>query len=204
MQIALCKMTALPVSNALSIASTSELMSWLVANHTSSSGVWLKVPKKANGVNAAVSWTDVVDCCLCFGWIDSAVRKLDDASYLQYISPRKAKSNWSAVNKAKVDALIASGRMTASGMKMVELAKASGTWNALNSATALEVPDDLKAAFKRHPASAGHWSSFPPSARRGILEWISQAKTEGTRAKRVEETARLAGKNERALARKAT
>jgi uncharacterized protein YdeI (YjbR/CyaY-like superfamily) len=172
------------------------LRAWLAKNHAQTDSVWVVYVKKAAGGVFAAS--DITDEALCFGWIDSLPRSLDDTHAMLMISPRKARSGWSAVNKAKVEKLIADGRMAPPGLAAIEAAKASGAWDKLASVDALEEPADLIAALKAAPPARDHWRAFPPSTRRGILEWILNAKRPDTRAKRIAETARLAAQNKRA------
>lgn len=178
-------------------ASLLEWRAWLEANHGRRDGVWLILPKKGSGLGGIVL-SDAVDEALCFGWVDSLPRKLDDWRSMLLVSPRKAGSNWSAVNKAKIERLVAEGRMAPAGLAKVEAARSDGSWNALDRVEALEVPEDLAAAFAELPPSADNWASFPRSAKRGILEWILNARTSETRAKRIAQTARLAAEGKRA------
>lgn len=171
--------------------------SWLQANHASSSGVWVVTFKKATG-EPRVEYDDIVEEALCFGWIDSKPNKLDNERSMLWLAPRKAKSAWSRPNKERVERMMASGLMAEAGSRMVDLAKASGSWDVLNDVENLVVPDDLALAFDRHPGSAETWNGFSRSSRRGILEWIIQARKPETRSIRVEETARLAAVGEKA------
>ncbi len=182
---------------AVSAASSAEWRKWLEKNHKKQLAVWLIYFKKASGV-ASITYGEAVNEALCYGWIDSVANARDADSYYQYFSPRKPKSNWSAVNKRKVAMLLEQGKMTPAGMDMVELAKASGTWDALNAVEELIVPPDLKKAFAKNASAKKHWETFPRSAKRAILEWINAAKKEETRNKRVTETVALAAKNIRA------
>lgn len=170
---------------------------WLSDNHAEADGVWL-VSWKKHTRRPAVSYDDAVTEALRFGWIDSLGRKLDDERSMLWFSPRRGGSGWSRPNKQRIERLEREGHMEAPGRAMVERAKADGTWSLLDEVEDLIVPDDLEAAFDAHPGARGHWERFPPSARRGILEWIVQARREATRAKRVAETARLAAQGERA------
>jgi uncharacterized protein YdeI (YjbR/CyaY-like superfamily) len=114
------------------------------------------------------------------------------------LSPRKPGSAWSTLNKQRVENLLAAGLMEEGGLAAIEAAKADGSWTRLDGAGALEIPADLARALEAHPPSARHFGAFPPSTRRAILEWIATAKTEETRNRRVEQTARLAAENIRA------
>lgn len=170
---------------------------WLQKNHTQQESIWLVLAKKESGL-PSLSVEDAVEEALCFGWIDSVPNKVDDKRYKILLSPRKPKSNWSNVNKQRAARLIKSGLMTEAGMKMITLAKKTGTWNALNDINRLAIPTDLKSAFALNPKAATYFEAFPPSVKKGILEWIQNAKTETTRTKRINETVELAAKNIRA------
>jgi uncharacterized protein YdeI (YjbR/CyaY-like superfamily) len=169
---------------------------WLAANHTQRQGVWLVYLKQSSG-DATFTDGDAVDEALCFGWIDSLPRKLDDRRTMLYFSPRKTGSPWSAVNKRKIEALEASGRMTSIGRAKIDAAKADGSWSLLDAIERLEEPADLTAALAKSVAAAKNWSAFPPSARKGALWIIASSKTEATRAKRIAQCVRLAIMNER-------
>ncbi|WP_407344069.1 YdeI/OmpD-associated family protein [Pengzhenrongella phosphoraccumulans] len=171
--------------------------SWLADNHTRDVGVWVVSWKQHTG-RPRVSYEDAVTEALAFGWVDSKAVTLDDDRSMLWYSPRRPKSAWSRPNKQRVERLLAEGRMTPAGQRMVDLARASGTWSLLDDVEDLIVPDDLAAAFAARPGAAAHWDAFPRSVRRGILEWIVQAKRPETRANRVRETAERAAKGERA------
>lgn len=115
-----------------------------------------------------------------------------------WLAPRQPGSGWSAVNKERVERLIAAGLMTPAGLAKIEAAKQDGSWNALDAIEALEIPPDLGAALESYPAARGYFEAFPRSVKRGILEWIANARRPETRARRIEETARLAQDNQRA------
>jgi uncharacterized protein YdeI (YjbR/CyaY-like superfamily) len=117
---------------------------------------------------------------------------------MHLLAPRKPGSAWSRVNKERAERLIASGLMTEAGLAKIEQAKANGSWSKLDDVEALTIPGDLAEALSAHPPAAANFDGFPRSSKRLILEWIIQAKRSETRAKRIEETARLAAKNERA------
>jgi uncharacterized protein YdeI (YjbR/CyaY-like superfamily) len=170
---------------------------WLEANHVTSGSIWLVLWKKGSS-GPYMSNDDVVEEALAFGWIDSLPRKLDAERSLLLLSPRKPGSAWSAVNKARVERMLAKGAMAPAGLAAIERSKADGGWSALDAVEALEVPPDLAAALAALPPAAETFAAFPRSAKRGILEWIVQAKTPATRAKRVAETAREAQAGRRA------
>jgi uncharacterized protein YdeI (YjbR/CyaY-like superfamily) len=190
-------MTGSPPPNSVHPLTRAEWRAWLQANHTRSTGVWLIRYKKAAG-KPFVDFDEAVEEALCFGWIDSLPRKLDDERTMLYFAPRKAGSNWSAINRARVEHMIAAGLMTAAGMDKIDAAKADGSWTVLDVVDALVIPPDLDAAFGLYPPARANFNAFPPSVRRGILEWILNAKRAETRQKRVDETVRLAADNIRA------
>jgi uncharacterized protein YdeI (YjbR/CyaY-like superfamily) len=174
-----------------------EWRAWLEQNHTRKEGVWLVTYKKATG-KPRVEYGESVEEALCFGWVDSKGNKLDEERSLLWFAPRKNGSNWSASNKERVERLIAAGLMAPAGLARIEAAKADGSWNALDAVEALEIPPDLQAVLGSYSAARQNFEAFPRSVKRAILEWISNAKRPETRAKRIEETARLAQENIRA------
>ena len=174
-----------------------EWRTWLEQHHATSAGVWMVFFKQATG-NPRVAYDEAVETALCFGWIDSKPRTLDAGRSMLWFSPRKKASAWSKKNKERIDMLIANGQMHQAGLQKVEDAKQDGSWTQLDAVELLEVPADLRTAFKSYAGSQGNFEAFPRSAKRAILEWISNAKTDVTRAKRVTETARLAAENVRA------
>jgi uncharacterized protein YdeI (YjbR/CyaY-like superfamily) len=175
----------------------SEWRDWLESNHESSTGAWLVSWRKHTGKNGP-SYRDAVEEALCYGWIDSVARKLDDDRTMLWFSPRKPGSGWARPNKERVERLIAAGLMRPAGQRVIDTAKADGSWSRLDDVENLVVPDDLATAFDSRPPARQNWDAFPRSVRRSILEWIVQAKRETTRAARIEHTARLAQVNERA------
>jgi uncharacterized protein YdeI (YjbR/CyaY-like superfamily) len=136
-----------------------------------------------------------VDEALCFGWIDSKPNKRDENSYYQFFAKRNPKSNWSKVNKEKASKLIEQGLMHNSGLEMIEIAKQNGTWTALDEVEKITIPEDLQFLFLKNKTACDNWENFPRSSKKGILEWIRNAKRPETRQKRIEETVSLAEKN---------
>lgn len=168
---------------------------WLQAHAHEAGSVWLVTWKKGRG--PYVAYGDLVDEALCFGWIDSLPRRLDESRTMLLMSPRRAGSGWSTVNKERIARLVETGRMTDRGADVMARAMSDGSWTRLDRAGALEVADDLAAALERE-GGRQNFDAFPPSARRGILEWIDQAKRPETRARRIAITASAAAENRRA------
>lgn len=177
----------------LEIESGAELRAWLAENHERCEGVWV-VRYKQHVVGKHVSWDEIVDEALCWGWIDSLARRVDEDRTAQVLTPRRKGSRWSALNKRRVAALIAEGRMTPAGLAAIEQAKADGSWSAYDDVDALALPDDLAAALAAEGEARDFFDGFSSSSKKAILWWIQSAKREETRRKRIAETARLAAK----------
>lgn len=167
-------------------ASREEWREWLRENHSVQTAVWLIYYKKGSG-KPTVSYSDAVDEALCFGWIDSKAKPLDHERFMQFFSRRKPASIWSRVNKAKVESLIDMGRMTDAGMACIDIAKVNGSWSILDDAEALIIPKDLGKAFKGKVAAKKYFVSLSRSDKRNILQWLTLAKKEETRKKRIDE-----------------
>lgn len=170
---------------------------WLEANHATATGAWAVSFKKSSG-RGGPTYEELVEEALCFGWVDSVGGKVDELRTKLYFAPRKRGSGWASTNKARVARLAADGLMAPAGLAAVAQAQADGSWSLLDASEAAVVGDDLRAAFARHAGSEANFEAFPRGVRKAILQWIDQARTAETRAKRVEETARLAALNERA------
>jgi uncharacterized protein YdeI (YjbR/CyaY-like superfamily) len=173
---------------------------WLELHHATSTGVWVVTVKKPalREADEYVSAVDLNEECLCFGWIDSRPARVDERRTALLCTPRRPGSGWSAVNKKRLDRLLRHGQVTPAGLAAIEQAKADGSWSRLDQVDVLAVPEDLAAALDARPPARELFAAFPPSARRGILEWVAAAKTPQTRERRIVETARLAQQNLRA------
>lgn len=166
---------------------------WLQQNHGSEQSVWLIYHKKGTN-KPSVTWSEAVDEALCFGWIDSTKRPLDDKKFMQFFSKRKPNSVWSKINKEKVRLLIDKGLITQAGYQSIETAKQNGSWEILDAVEDLKIPKDLAAAFKSRSGSKNFFLSLSRSARKSILQWLILAKRSETRQKRINEIAELASK----------
>jgi uncharacterized protein YdeI (YjbR/CyaY-like superfamily) len=160
------------------------LEAWLEANGEASDGVWVKMAKKHTGI-PSLNWARAVEVALCFGWIDGQSRRIDDDWYLQRFTPRRPKSTWSKINREKVQALTAAGRMRPSGLAEVERAKADGRWDAAyDSMTTASVPDDLARAL--HEAGLSEvFANLDSRNRYAILHRVQTARKPETRARRI-------------------
>lgn len=178
------------------VRSRKELRDWLRKNHKQKESIWLVSYKKNS--EYYLPYKEIVEEALCFGWIDSLPRKLDDHRTMHRLSPRNPKSAWSKINRELVKKLEEQKLMTSAGRAVIELAKKSGNWNKIKGADSLRIPSDLAKAFTKSKKANTNFLAFPPSSRRAILEWILQAKKPETRKKRITETVSLAKKNIRA------
>jgi uncharacterized protein YdeI (YjbR/CyaY-like superfamily) len=169
---------------------------WLEAHHAGR-GVWVASWRKASGRDP-VPYEDLVEEAICFGWIDSTVNILDDDRGLQLMTPRKPKSGWTRLNRQRVAAMEAQGRMTAAGRRVVEAARANGYWTIYDPVEDLLEPDDLAAALDGNPAARASWDGFPPSARKQMLWSIISAQRPETRAGRIAKIVTAAADGRRA------
>jgi uncharacterized protein YdeI (YjbR/CyaY-like superfamily) len=164
---------------------------WLEINHYSKQSVWLIYYKKKSNM-PSITWSEAVDQALCFGWIDSTARPIDDEKYMQYFCQRKPASVWSKINKEKISRLIEQGLMTQSGFKSIEIAKENGSWTILDEVEELILPADLENAFKAKPGSKAFYLSLSKSVRKAILQWVVLAKRTETRQQRINDIVDLA------------
>ena len=167
---------------------------WLEENHSSKQSIWLIYHTKKSDV-PSLTWREAVDEALCFGWIDSTQKKIDEFSFMQFFSKRKPKSIWSKINKDKVQELIDKNKMTKAGFESIEVAKKNGSWTILDEVDELIIPKDLEDAFKKHEGSKDYFLSQSKSVKKMILSWIVLAKRPETKQKRIDEIAECAGQN---------
>jgi uncharacterized protein YdeI (YjbR/CyaY-like superfamily) len=191
-------MSALDDAPHVHVADRATWRAWLEANHATIDSAWMVTWRPSSG-RARLDYEAAVEEALCFGWVDSTAGRVDDERGKLYFARRKPFSAWAATNKARIERLIADGRMTPAGLAAVERAKANGSWAILDSVERLEVPDDLAEALDALPPAAVNFAAFPPSARKQILTRVAFARRPETRAARVGQIAAAAARNERAL-----
>jgi uncharacterized protein YdeI (YjbR/CyaY-like superfamily) len=170
---------------------------WLARHHDTERGVWVASWRRGSG-REAVPYADLVEEALCFGWIDSTVNRLDAERGLQLMTPRKPKSGWSRLNRARVARLEAEGRMCDAGRRAVATAQANGWWTIMDPIEDLVEPADLAEALAASPAARAVWDTFPPSARKQMLWWVVTAGRPATRARRIAAIASEAEQGRRA------
>ncbi len=174
-----------------------QLRAWLAAHHDTVRGVWLCSWRSSTG-RPACPYPEVVEEAICFGWIDSTAGRLDDERGLQLLTPRRARSTWTRLNRRRAVDMETAGLMTDAGRRAVEAARANGWWTVLDPVEDLLEPDDLAAALDAVPAARRAWDSFPAGARKAMLWWVVSAARPETRARRVAQVVDGAERGERA------
>jgi len=170
----------------INFKSAKDLSRWLKANHAKESELWVKIFKKGSGL-PSVDWNEVVIEALCWGWIDGIKKSLDDLSYLQRITPRKTRSNWSKINTEHVERLILEGRMQSSGLVHVNAAKADGRWGkAYAPASLMKIPEDFLLVLKSNPKAKQFFETLNKSNQYTIAYGLASAKKPETRLRRFE------------------
>jgi uncharacterized protein YdeI (YjbR/CyaY-like superfamily) len=143
-------------------------------------------------------YPEAVEEAICFGWIDSTVNVLDDQRALQLMTPRKAKSPWTRLNRRRAQAMEDAGLMTEAGRRTIEAARRTGWWTILDAVEDLVEPPELEVALDSVPDARTYWDGFPPSARKAMLWWVVSAARPETRAQRIAAIASAAAAGERA------
>lgn len=170
---------------------------WLNKNHTKSTGVWLKLAKKASG-HESVSYDEALQVALCYGWIDGQKKSYDDSFWLQKFIPRGKRSGWSKINRQKAEDLIKRGKMEPAGLKAVESAKQDGRWDAAyDSPSGATVPSDFQAELDKSTKAKTFFATLDRGNRYAILYRIQTVKKVETRAKRIQQFIRMLEKHEK-------
>lgn len=183
--------------NELYVKTREEWRAWLEKNHTISKGVWLIYYKKHTG-KPRIPYNDAVEEALCFGWIDSLVKKLDEKRYCQKFTPRNKNSEWSDLNKQRVQNMIDSGLMTEAGLLKIRTAQQSGKWDRKPKIhMALKMPGEFEKILKSNETAAKNFEKLPPSYKRHFIGWIASAKRPETRERRMFEALSLLEKNQK-------
>jgi uncharacterized protein YdeI (YjbR/CyaY-like superfamily) len=168
-----------------------EWRAWLEKNYELKQSVWLIYYKKKSG-KPTVSYDEAVEEALCFGWIDSKAKPIDEEKFMQFFTKRKPASAWSKINKERVQRLLQQGLMIKAGQDSIDLAKQNGSWTVLDDVEELIIPDDLHAEWKNKPSAQAYFLSLSRSDKRNILQWLVLAKRPETRQKRISEIVELA------------
>lgn len=165
---------------------------WLADNHDRETEIWFIYYKKETGI-PGIEYLESLDEALCFGWVDSLIKKINDQKYARKFTPRKDESKWSVVNKKRVEQLIQAGLMTEYGLKKVEAAKRSGSWESPVQKPKLDLsmPPEFAQALRKYPQAEAAFNNFAPSHQNQYLMWIVTAKRPETRAKRIAESVQM-------------
>jgi uncharacterized protein YdeI (YjbR/CyaY-like superfamily) len=175
-----------------------EWRDWLSANQDKEAEVWLIYYKEKTG-QASIEYEASVEEALCFGWVDSIIKKLDETKYARKFTPRKEDSVWSESNKKRVEKMIKAGLMTESGMRRVEAAKRSGRWDepVQRPELTFAMPPEFREALAKNKAAKEYFNKLAPTYQKPFIGWIEIAKRPETRAKRVRESIRLLERGEK-------
>ena len=164
-----------------------QLEAWLKLNHATQTELWVRIFKKASGT-PTVTWGDCVVAALAWGWIDGQKKSLDEVSFLQRLTPRRAKSNWSKVNTEHAERLIAAGRMQPAGLVHVDAARQDGRWEAAYAGSAeMVIPEDFLLAVRQNPAALAFYETLNRANLYTIYHRLQTAKRAETRQKRFDQ-----------------
>jgi uncharacterized protein YdeI (YjbR/CyaY-like superfamily) len=179
----------------LYVKNREEWHKWLEEYHKSVDGIWLIYYKKPSG-KPRIPYNDAVEEALCFGWIDSKIKRVNDDYYIQWFTPRRPGSRWSKLNMSKVEKLIKEGRMMPEGLSLYEKAlKKPQLIYDIKKETNIIVPDDLQSALRNIPVAFNNFNNFPLSSRRLYVFWLNDAKREETRKGRIAKIVERSEKN---------
>jgi uncharacterized protein YdeI (YjbR/CyaY-like superfamily) len=180
----------------LYVNTKNEWRRWLQKNHCNVNELWLIFYKKETG-KPTLNYGDAVEEALCFGWIDSIVKKINEEKYVRKFTPRKKSSVWSELNKKRVKKLIKDGRMTEFGLEKITAAKKSGTWNKKTEPpkVSCDVPKDFMSALNKNRKAKSNFEKFSPSDKKRYYMWINIAKKKETKDRRIKESIELLSKN---------
>jgi uncharacterized protein YdeI (YjbR/CyaY-like superfamily) len=185
--------------NSIYLPTREKWREWLKKYHQTETGIWLEYYKKHTG-KPSIPYDDAVEEALCFGWIDSTIRRIDGERYMQKFTPRKMKSTWSMANVIRVEKLIKQGKMTAKGLELYQFAKEQ---NLLPDPSLKQkprmpvIPSWFEEALDKNPAARDHFNKLAPSYRRQYLGWIMSAKQVETKLRRLGEAIDLLSKGEK-------
>ena len=181
----------------LYVKDRTEWRNWLETNYATETEVWLIYYKKHSD-KPRIPYDDAVEEALCFGWIDSLVKTIDDEKYMQKYTPRRKNSVWSELNVKRCEKMIETSKMTAAGLKIIEEAKQSGKWQQAYSSNKInEMPKTLETALKNNKTAWENFNTFALSYRNNYIAWVASAKRDETKNKRIEEVVKRAALNQK-------
>jgi uncharacterized protein YdeI (YjbR/CyaY-like superfamily) len=183
--------------NKVHVSSRPKWRAWLQKNHAAMQEVWLVFNKSHTG-RKLLTYNDAVEEALCFGWVDSIVRRIDEETYMQKFTPRKPTSSWSPSNKERVTRLMKLGKMTTPGKRIIALAKKNGNWTKPTAATTIfSMPRELEWRLRGNNVAKRNFDGMTASQQRLFISWVASAKREETREKRANEATSLLARNQK-------
>lgn len=181
----------------LYVTSKDDWRKWLEKHHETERKVWLIYHKKHTG-KPSIAYGDSVEEALCFGWIDSLIKRIDDEKFARKFTPRKSNSNWSEVNKKRTRKMMAEGKMTKAGWARIEEAKKNGEWFKVTPRRQeLTIPSYMKKALAASQTALDNFNKLAKTHKRDYIGWITSAKREETRKRRLREAIQLLEQNEK-------
>lgn len=165
--------------------SRAEWRTWLSAEADRSDGLWLVYRRKSSSLDGPL-YHELVEESLCFGWIDSVTKRVDDDRLIQWFSPRRKGGIWSALNKARIERLMSQGLMSERGQRVIDEAIADGSWSQYDDVEALVVREELREALEGAPVARDAWEASSPSTKKQYLWQVYSAKRAETRSTRIE------------------
>ncbi len=175
----------------LYITDRNQWRDWLAEHHDAETGIWLVFYKKATS-KPTLDYEAAVEEALCFGWIDSIIKRIDDERYVRKFTPRKQRSNWSAPNRKRASLMIRAGKMTGAGLAKINAAKKTGLWNQDGRPQMpLEIPPEFSQALAGNRKAREYFENLAPTYRKHFIGWIAAAKRPETRKRRIDESIAL-------------
>ena len=169
---------------------------WLQTNHDKETGIWMVFFKQ--GDQPVIDYESAVEEALCFGWIDSIIKKIDEQKYARKFTPRRENSKWSDLNKSRAERLIKNGRMTENGMMKINAAKKNGMWNkSARPHLSFDLPAEFREALQQNPNANEFFHKLAPGYQKQFIGWIKMAKRQETMEKRITESIHLLNKGEK-------
>ena len=185
------------ITGKLHVTSRDDWRAWLRKNHSTKKEIWLIYYKRHTG-KPRILYDDAVEEALCFGWIDSLVKKIDDEKFAQKFTPRKGRSKWSEANKKRARKMIKEGKMTKAGLAKIREAKSNGEWfKTAPVKKELVIPSYIKKAFATNEKALNNFNNLANGYKRQLVGWITSAKREETRKRRLTEAIRLLEQNKK-------
>lgn len=181
----------------LYVKSRDEWNKWLSKHHNTENEVWLIFFKKETR-KPSIEYVSAVEEALCFGWVDSVIKKIDDSKYARKFTPRKNNSRWSELNKKRAEKLIREGRMTEFGLAKIDVAKKSGIWDKSDRpGISFDLPPEFEKALGQNKKANEHFLKLAPTYQKHYIGWIAVAKRQETKVKRIKESIALLEKGEK-------